>query len=71
MIRIFPESLIFRVYGDDFVVLHKKHLEIDTQLWQLDSSLSDTDISFEHQHINLKLEGINSVNELDSWLLNL
>ncbi|MCW8928951.1 MAG: DUF3365 domain-containing protein [Gammaproteobacteria bacterium] len=70
MFQLFPDGFIFRIYGDDFAVLHKQHYEIDTQLNQLNSIFNKENISFTHQHVNLELEGIDSVDDLDSWLLN-
>ncbi len=69
--QLFPNALIIRIHGDDFVVLHKSHLEIKQQLSQIDDVLKETGVSISQLHLNLLSESINSVDELERWLLTI
>jgi len=69
--EIFPNALIFRIYGDDFVIMHKQHCKIEQQLTPLNTLISETCISYNTQHIDLASEGVNSVDDLDRSLLEI
>jgi len=68
--QLFPDALIIRIHGDDFVVLHKTHLDIKQQLSQVDDVLDGTGVLMSQLHLNLQSESINSVDELERWLLS-
>ncbi|ABV37873.1 Response regulator containing a CheY-like protein receiver domain and an HD-GYP domain-like protein [Shewanella sediminis HAW-EB3] len=68
LIFSFPEALIFRIHGDDFIVLHKQHYPIEGELGPIDALLCDTGISLDTLHVNIKEDCIGSVDKLDNWL---
>ncbi len=49
----FPESLIFRAYGNDFAILAHTHFDLDTDIFTSFTSLADSAISVDVQHIDL------------------
>jgi GGDEF domain-containing protein len=65
----FSEGLVFRVYGDDFVVLFESHVDFDDRLAGLKSYLDGFGgLGFKHSHIKLTREMLSSVEELDRLL---
>ena len=70
LIVSFPEALIFRIHGDDFIVLHKQHYPLKGELGPIDAQLEGTGISLDTLHANIKEDGIGSVDKLDNWLVS-
>lgn len=59
---------IYRVYGDDFIILNKKHMELDLNIindWEI---IKDTCISIELKHYNLRDTNIDSWQKLEMAL---
>ena len=60
----YPDANLFRIYGDDFVLIHKEHVDINmTQLSNI-KLLSENNISITQRHIDLREHNITEVNEL-------
>ena len=70
LLSSFPDALIFRIHGDDFIVLHKQHYAIEGELGPIDALLEGTEISLDTLHVNIKEDGIGSVDKLDNWLVS-
>lgn len=66
----FPSALIFRIHGDDFIILHKQHYALEGELGPIDAQLEGTGISLDTLHVNIKEDGIGSVDKLDNWLVS-
>lgn len=67
--QINKSNLIFRVYGDDFVILNKNHLDtFEQSLEHLNKVLKDTGVSFTYKHFDLRVEKIHSIDELENIL---
>ncbi|MBA3007176.1 MAG: HD domain-containing protein [Proteobacteria bacterium] len=75
----FPESLIFRAYGNDFAIMSKEHLAVDSKAFNaFRCCIIDTGIEFETHHLDLtagkeytidKLEKL-EIKAMDSLLAN-
>jgi len=63
------ESLVFRVFGDDFVVLSKKELLLDKVISPLDEIIGDFDIQCSVQNIDLTKTEINKVSQVEMALV--
>ncbi|MEA1892394.1 MAG: HD domain-containing protein [Campylobacterota bacterium] len=50
----YPDSLIFRIQGDDFAVVSKEHVEIRDDFFQAIDFIqeSDIEVAIEHYHLN-------------------
>lgn len=62
---IFPEALIFRVYGDDFIMLNKDHVEINDDFLKSINLFKNTKIKVTNKHIDLYDKDISSLNGLE------
>lgn len=73
LIENFKNATIFRVFGDDFVLLSKDYLGIDAKiLYNLDILVSNN-IKISIKDIDLSLEGINNIGMLEynyNWSKN-
>lgn len=49
----FPETLIFRAYGNDFAFISKEHLAVDSEVFNGFACVNDTEIEVEVHHIDL------------------
>lgn len=61
----YPLSLIFRLHGDDFILLSKEHLEIDMNQFEGLEMFRKDHISISKRHIDLREEKIGSLEELE------
>lgn len=60
----FSDSKIFRVFGDDFVILHHMHQEIDADALNALPLLRDNDLSCTHRHLDMEKSTVGSLKEL-------
>ncbi len=60
----FSGSKIFRIFGDDFVVLHHMHQEIDVDALNALPLLRDNDLSCTHRHLDMEKSTVGSLKEL-------
>lgn len=68
LIDEFPRALIFRVYGDDFILLSEEHLDVDAhKLEQLDM-IAKNSITISQHHIDLRKKNVTNINELE-WMM--
>jgi len=66
----FPESLVFRVHGDDFVVLSKDQTNIDEQTTNLLPLINNANITVSIVHHDLRTEKIKNMKIMDRYLLS-
>lgn len=59
------DGFVFRIFGDNFTVLNKKHLELEKHLYKIDNILKDKDISYVHKHYDMQKDHIHSINDLE------
>ncbi|MBU1658003.1 DUF3365 domain-containing protein [bacterium] len=62
------ESFIFRLYGDDFIMLSKKHIEIEKYINILQSILVNTNIDLVYKHIEIDNPEIADIKALEVLL---
>lgn len=60
-----PLAMIFRLHGDDFIVMNKNHIEIDIQRIAQEAELADKDISLDLQHFHIKQQEISTIEALE------
>ena len=65
---VYPKSLIFRLYGDDFILLHKEHIDFKEKLDILKEFLEGTQLNISYKHFDIKAENLNSLHDLESLL---
>lgn len=61
-----PNNLVFRVYGDDFIILVKERKDM-MEYQEIDSLIQNTPITYSHHFI--KLDNINSLESLENILV--
>jgi len=67
----YAKGLLFRVHGDDFILLDKEHLEIDAVAINTLDLLSKANITASFGHHNLQKKEIKNMNSMDRHLLSL
>jgi putative nucleotidyltransferase with HDIG domain len=61
---LFPNSKIFRIFGDDFVILHPVHQDLDSDALNTLPLLKDNELSCTHKHLDMQKTTIGSLKEL-------
>lgn len=61
-----PEGMVFRLHGDDFVMLNKSDCEVDIDSLEQQSSLPEKNISMTYMHFNIQKDNIISAEEMDN-----
>ncbi|HBF42754.1 MAG TPA: hypothetical protein DDW42_03840 [Desulfobacteraceae bacterium] len=61
----YPEAMIFRVYGNDFAVLSREHLKMDSVKLNGFASIRDVEIGAELHHIDLVREKMYTLRKED------
>lgn len=61
----FPDTLIFRAYGNDFALITREHFDLDSDQVESFSSIQDTEIKVEITHIDLIREEIYTITKLE------
>jgi len=61
-----PGGLIFRLHGDDFIILNTEHNEIELSKFEHLSNLSEKNISLQQIHFHIQKDEINSVDDLET-----
>ena len=68
LIKIGKNNLVFRIYGDDFVVLSKQYFDIEIHLEELNTILDYSDIEMTYKYIDMKKFGIKYIHDLEELL---
>ncbi len=66
--NIDEDALVFRVYGDDFVVLSRKHCDIEEYIPVLDGILLGTNVSAKYKHYDIGESDTMSMSKLDELI---
>jgi two-component system, LuxR family, sensor histidine kinase TtrS len=61
----YPDALLFRAYGRDFVVITRHHIELDADMLVLDS-LKGTDVVVESSHLDLQQDVTYFIDKLEN-----
>lgn len=67
--KYFDKSLIFRVYGDDFIIISKKHTDIDLKQLRCYEMLSKYQISITKDYLDLLKYDITDFESLEQQIL--
>jgi len=65
---ICPEALVFRLYGDDFIILHKEHGNFEEKFALLEAFLENTVLDISYKHFDIKKEKLKSLDDLEVLL---
>jgi len=65
---ICDSSMIFRIHGDDFVLLSKQHLDIDMHQIEVLELFKGNNLTISRRHIDLHDKLVHSLSELESLL---
>ncbi len=69
LIDFFPSSLIFRVHGDDFIIMNKKHIELNLDDIKCVDIFNKNNIQMSKRHLDLREETITNFKELENLML--
>lgn len=62
----FADDLVFRVFGDDFVVLSQEFRETSDLDALLKNVIGDTQLTYRHKHIDLLIKQIDAVEDIEN-----
>jgi len=62
---IVQDGLVFRLYGDDFIIMNKDHFSLEEQVQKIEKILEEIEVVMTFQHIDLDKENIQSLSELE------
>jgi putative nucleotidyltransferase with HDIG domain len=60
--------IVFRLFGDDFVVLYKNEQQLNSKLKPLEKIIKNTCLQFSYQQIDLHNGEINSVEDIEAFI---
>jgi putative nucleotidyltransferase with HDIG domain len=66
--NISNEDMVFRLYGDDFIILSQKHFDIKNHLFRLEDIIKGSCLSFSYSHFDIKRDTINSIEDLEKLI---
>jgi GGDEF domain-containing protein len=66
---MYPNSLVFRIYGDDFLLLSKSPLELNVKTLEALQGVKESEIIFNVKMYNLDQNNINNFHDLEVLLL--
>ncbi|RLA72257.1 MAG: hypothetical protein DRG78_24055, partial [Epsilonproteobacteria bacterium] len=61
-----PESLVFRVFGDDFVAISKEQIDLTEVRKNLDEILKSKDVSYRVNNIDLSSVNIDKITQIEN-----
>ena len=65
LVSQFPLSQIFRIYGDDFVIVNTQHIEIDMEQFKTLDILEKHGLYVTHKHLDLGVKAIVDIEEFE------
>ncbi len=71
LFTLFDDAIIFRLHGDDFILLSSQHLEIDIQAVQDFPLFHKNEITVSCKHMDLKEELLPDYNALEKLILEI
>jgi putative nucleotidyltransferase with HDIG domain len=66
----YPHALLFRAYGNDFAILTRKHFELAGDAFNSFTSIADSVISVEPEHIELKEDQAYTLDKLEKMVIS-
>ena len=68
LLKINTSDFVFRIHGDDFVIINKTHFTLDDKLSSLEEILEDTGIYITYKHFDIEEDDIKNTNDLEKLL---
>lgn len=65
----YPTSMLFRLHGDDFVLMNVDHIEVDLEKIEHDCHLKNNNMFLELTHFHIIKDQISSIKKLEEHLL--
>ena len=65
LIYKYPSTQIFRIYGDDFVLVNREHMDLDIKQFESLNILLEHNITITHHHTDLRVDDIIDLEELE------
>ena len=65
----YPKALLFRVYGDDFIILHEEHKDINILDFKNFTPIRENLISLDLLHLDLRDKSVYNVEDIEAYLL--
>ncbi|NOQ31350.1 MAG: DUF3365 domain-containing protein [Helicobacteraceae bacterium] len=62
------ENYVFRLYGDDFIVLNRDHFDIEAYRESLEDALKDTAITLSFKHFDIDELEVENIDDLEKLL---
>lgn len=69
LIAKYPKAYIFRIHGDDFVIIGREHADVNTEELLSLEVFKESGIVLTHRHIDLRKDAISSLQELEILIL--
>jgi GGDEF domain-containing protein len=69
LIERFPQSFVFRIHGDDFVIIAKSHTDIPLEDMKQDEIFKESGITLSYKHVDLRQNKISNLHELEMVIL--
>ena len=66
--NINDSDFVFRLYGDDFILLNKEHYEIEDKMIELKKILKDSDVTLTYKHFDINELHIKNIMDLEMYL---
>jgi len=66
--NINKSDFVFRVYGDDFIILNEEYFEIEDSIESLEKVLIGTGVTMTYEYFNMKEESIYDISDLEKRL---
>jgi diguanylate cyclase (GGDEF)-like protein/putative nucleotidyltransferase with HDIG domain len=66
--KLNKSDFVFRIYGDDFIILNKEHFEIEKYIPSLKNILAGTQVTLSHKHFDINKEKITCIEDLEELL---
>ncbi|MCX5871071.1 MAG: PhnD/SsuA/transferrin family substrate-binding protein [Deltaproteobacteria bacterium] len=67
---LYPDTLLFRAYGNDFALLTRKHFEMAVNTFDSFASISGSEITVEPQHIDLRKDTTYTLDKLEKIVIS-
>jgi len=68
LVEINKSEFVFRIYGDDFIILNTEHFDLQDYIPILEDVLKDTGVSLSSTHIDIEQEHIKNIEDLERYL---
>jgi putative nucleotidyltransferase with HDIG domain len=67
---LYPDTLLFRAYGNDFALLTRKHFEMAENTFDSFASIAGSEVTVEPQHIDLRKDTTYTLNKLEKMVIS-